>query len=288
MLIAWRKSQYGAASQRSARRGHCHGHAAARRGIVAQLANGVIPPRNRTPHRPHEHEVIASAAVIIGHKLVGHAIVVQADDLPVGKICESPPDEAQAGVVYEREDGAGDRRVTERQIHRAACGNVSSGEGNVGAAVISRRQRIGGGTGDDDVVGQSGDLIRRRDHDADRSVPVWQSDGAAGAARGKGGAIDRERGIGVRCGGRDGYAGCRSVRSVGVAVPCRTEGGRETARTEHERGKGCIRGGKGQVVPHRLPALIGGRDTEVIRGGRRKTVQSGVHRLLGAAADLRR
>ena len=272
--------------QRRGRRGHRDGHGTVAGGVVSELASGVVPPGDGPAGGVHEHKVIAGAAIVVGHKLIGHPIVAQVDRLALGEIAEGAADEAQAGVFNHRQRGADRRGVVQRQIHGAAGdGESADGERHIAAAGVRGCQRIGDRTRDDDGVGQSRNMIRSCDHDVDGIVSITKGDRAAGAARGDGDAIDRHRGAGVCRGGSETEAGDRAVHGDGITVHRGTESGRERSRAGSQRGKVAVWRGESHVGTACAADAADCIDTVMIGGARLQARQRKTDGRVGAAGD---
>ena len=228
MRVSCSKREHCTARQRRAGHRHRLRHAAVSRRAVAQLSVAVESPRVQPCGCPREHQIIAGAAEVTGHKLVGHTVVTETHHLPLGEVAEGAIDEAQAGVFHHGERRAGCWRIAKRQIDGAARGGKGTdGHRNSAATGKGRCQRIGNSARDDDGVGQCGDVIRRSDDDADGVVAVNERDRAASGAGGGGNAVDLDGGINVRRGGSESNTRNGSANGGCVAIYRGAECGRE-------------------------------------------------------------
>ena len=125
VLVPPGESQHGAGCQRCAHCCYRNRNEAVRGAVVAKLPSSIPTPSKRSGAGPREHEVVARAAIVVGHKLVGHSIVAHHHHLPLGKIAERAIDETQPRVSHHRQLRAGHGRIVERKVHRAARGGES-------------------------------------------------------------------------------------------------------------------------------------------------------------------
>jgi len=86
-----------------------------------------LAPGKSAGARPRQHQVVARAAVLVGHEIVGHPVLSQRNRLPLRQVVEGPVDESHPRVLHHHQLRAGDRGVIEREGHRVARGRVAVG-----------------------------------------------------------------------------------------------------------------------------------------------------------------
>ena len=156
----------------------------------AELPNPVVAPRVGLGAGPLQHQVIAGAAVVVGHKPIAGALIGKFDRLTLGEIGERAGDKGVTRVVDDREPGTGGGRIAQRQVHRIAsrrvvCGSDRNGvqrhEGRLQRHQPDRRDRVGRTAS-----------VQGGHHHADRVRSRLERKWTAGAARWHGNAVDRD------------------------------------------------------------------------------------------------
>ena len=113
MVKTLRRSGNGLAGQHSGANDR-DGHQAVLRSAITQEAGGSVTPGDQTIIRPAQHQIVAVAAVVVGHEVVPQAAVGERHFLALRQVAEGTGYEGETRIFHNGQHGSRRRRVVQR------------------------------------------------------------------------------------------------------------------------------------------------------------------------------